>query len=95
MKVIIKPRAQNSIKKIANYISEEGYPETALRFVDRLEKFINSLPNYPDKYQKSRHKAFAKKSFRQVPFVKNYIIVYKVIDNVLYVYNVIHASRIR
>lgn len=95
MKVIIKPRAQNSIEKIANYISKKGYPETAVKFVDGLEEFINSLANFPDKYQISRHKAFAKKTFRQVPFAKNYIIIYKVIDNVLYVFNVIHASRIR
>ncbi|MFP4060055.1 MAG: type II toxin-antitoxin system RelE/ParE family toxin [Bacteroidales bacterium] len=95
MKVVIKPRAQKSIEKIANYISKKGYPETAIKFVDRLEEFINALPSFPEKHQISRHKAFAKKSFRQVPFAKNYVIIYKEVDNVLYVYNVIHASRIR
>ena len=71
MKVIIKPRAQKSIEKIVTYISIKGYPETALKFADRLEGFINSLADFPDKYEISRHKSFAKKSFRQVPFQKN------------------------
>ena len=95
MKVIIKPRAQKSISNIAFYISSQGYPETAIKFANRLEDFIYSLASFPDKFQISRHRAFAKKTFRQVPFEKNYIVVYKVVNNILCVYNVIHGSRIR
>lgn len=58
MKVIIKPRAQKSIEKIVTYISIKGYPETALKFADRLEGFIlthlqNFLTN--TKYQGINH----------------------------------------
>ena len=95
MKIVIKSRAQKSISNIAYYISKKGYPGTSVEFITRPEEFINSLSGFPDKYPVSRHKAFAKRKFRQAIFERNYIILYKVVDNELIIFNVIHAGRIR
>ena len=95
MKVVIKPRAQRSISNIGFHIAKKGYPETALEFETRLEEFVVSLAAFPDKNPVSRHKAFARKQFRQAVFEKNYIILYKVVNNELLVFNIIHAKRLR
>ena len=95
MKIILKKRAAKSISSIAIYISNEGYPETAIKYVKRLKSFIDSLAEYPDKYPISRHKAFSRHGLRQAVFEKKYIILYKIVEEELVVYNIIHVSRIR
>ena len=95
MKVILKPRAQRTISNLAFHISSKGYPETVVKFILRLEGFICSLANFPNKYPVSRHEAFAKRKLRQAVFEKNYIILFKPDKKDLTVFNVIHAKRLQ
>jgi len=95
MKVLIKPRAQKNIEKIAFYIVNNGYPNNAYKFVVRLENFIFTLSSYPEKFPISRHHAFAKRKFRQAIFEKNYIVFFKEVNNELHIYNILHTRRIR
>lgn len=94
MEVIIKERAQRSIRNIARFIFDKGYPETAVKFAMRLEKFANGLGMLPEKYPVCKQKSYAKKNFRCVPFERNYIFIYKITNDKVYVVNVVHAARI-
>ncbi len=89
--VIYTPKAKKSIRNIAFYISEKGYPETAEKFADKLYDFGYSLATMPFGHPICRHKQLAKRKMRCAVFKKNYIFVYKVVKNTLYIYNVIHA----
>ena len=95
MEVIIKERAQVSIRKIALYIFKKGYPDTAIKFAKRLENFALSLADFPDKHPICRQKSYAKRKYHCVPFESNYIFIYKLVDNKLIVLNVVQAARIR
>ena len=95
MIVIVSPRAENSLDKIGEYISKQGYPETSIKFLIRLNSFFNSLSTHPEKYPYCRHKSFARRNFRCVPFAHNYIIIYKVFPEKVIIKNVVHAKRIR
>ncbi|MBI4648587.1 MAG: type II toxin-antitoxin system RelE/ParE family toxin [Bacteroidia bacterium] len=95
MEVVIKERAQKSIRKITRYIFDKGYPETAIKFTKQLEEFAMTLGFFPEKYPICRQKSYNKRQYRCVPFNKNYIFIYKVQNHKVVVFNVVHAARIR
>ena len=95
MEVILKERAQASIRRIALYIFKKGYPDTAIKFAKQLEEFALTLANFPDKHPLCRQKSYAKRKFHCVPFESSYIFIYKVISNRLIVLNIVQAARIR
>lgn len=90
--VIYTPKAKKSISKIAAYIHDKGYPETAIKFTERLYDFGDSLNIFPNKYPLCRQPQFAKRSMHCAVFLKDYVFVYKVVKNHLYVYNIIHTN---
>ena len=92
MIVIYAPKAKNSINNIAVYIEKKGYPETAEKFADKLYKFGNSLIDFPEKYPVCKQARFAKRNMCCAVFHKNYIFVYKLVQNELIIYNIIHCN---
>lgn len=91
-KVIFKPKAEQSIVEIAIYIASKGYPETALKVMERLYTFGQSLTIFPNKYPTCTKKILAKRHFHCAVFDKNYIFIYKVVAGTLTIYNVISAK---
>lgn len=89
---IYAPKAKNSIGKIAAYINEKGYPETAEKFTEKLYDFGFTLNIYPDKYPYCKHSQLSKRNMRCAVFHKNYIFVYKLVKNTLVIYNIIHCN---
>lgn len=72
-------RAYQDLDNIYTYIAEElSEPFTALNMVDELEKAIISLENFPERGAKRRVGAYANGEYYQL-FVKNYVIIYRVL----------------
>lgn len=94
MNVVLRPRAQKSIASISDYIEKAGYPDTAYKFISRMEKFTEPLCAFPDKYPICRNKKFAKHGYHCAVFEKSYIFLYKVVGRQLIVFNVVHGRRI-
>lgn len=93
-KVIFRPGVAVDIAAISLFIENKGYPETAIRFTKRLYSFGESLANFPEKYAICRKKSWAVLNMRCAVFSKNYIFIYKLIDNELVVFNIVHARSI-
>ncbi|MFH1320756.1 MAG: type II toxin-antitoxin system RelE/ParE family toxin [Bacteroidota bacterium] len=93
LKVIYKPRADRQIFSLMLYITQKGYPDTAIQFYNELYDFGDSLGIFPEKYTISRHEKFRKRNLRCAPY-KNYIFIYKVSRNKLVIYNIVHGSAI-
>lgn len=93
-KVVYKQKAAISISLFAFYIENKGYPITATRFNNNLYEFGNSLANFPNKYPVCRKASWAKRNLRCAVFKKNYIFIYKLLEDELVVFNVVHASSI-
>jgi plasmid stabilization system protein ParE len=91
-KVIFKETARIAIRKIACFIEERGYPETAEKFTDKLFEFGNSLAGFPGAYIVCKQKRLALKQMHCAVFHENYIFVYKLVKNSLIIYNVIHTK---
>ncbi len=95
IKIIYKKRAAISIYKTGLYIEDKGYPVTANRLIDKLYEFGNSLVDFSNKYPVCRKKVWAKRNLRCAIFKKDYIFIYKLINNELVIYNVVHVNTIR
>ncbi len=94
MNIKLSAYVRRSIISIASYIAGEGYPETAFVYISWLKQFLLSLTVFPSKYPLCRHKQFAKRNFYCAVFEGTYVIVYKVDQHSLYIYHIIHGSRL-
>lgn len=71
--------AYRDLDDIYTYIAEHLLePGTAINMVDELEKAIFSLEQLPERGPLRRTGAYANGKYRQL-FVKNYVIIYKVL----------------
>ncbi len=72
-------RAYRDLDEIYSYIAEHLLePGTALNMVNELESAIFSLEEMPERGALRRAGAYANGDYRQL-FVKNYVIVYRVL----------------
>lgn len=72
-------RAYRDIDEIYTYVAENlSEPSTALNMVDALEEAIYSLEQMPERGAVRRTGIYAEAGYRQL-FVKNYVIIYRVL----------------
>ena len=94
IKVSFRKRAIKKIRNVAIYIESKGYPDTAINFATRLFDFGESLADFPEKYPVCRKKEWAKRNLQCAVFKKDYIFIYKLHNDELVIYNVVHALTI-
>ena len=46
-RVLFSPQAEEDLTNIYRYIAESGYPERALKYIERIEKFCLGLRTFP------------------------------------------------
>jgi hypothetical protein len=56
--------------------------------------FGDTLGNFPKKYAACRHQKLRDKNFRCAVFKKNWVFIYKAINEKVIIYNIIHAKSI-
>ncbi len=95
MQIVIKRRADRNIKKLALYIADKGYPETAENYVNRLYDFLFSLGNHPNAYALCKNKKWAARNFHCAVFERTYVVPFKIMANPVYVMNIIHGARLK
>lgn len=94
IRLIWNKRSDQSIAKIYQFIAENN-PVNAESFILRLYDFGESLRVFPEKYSPCRFKKFANRGYHCAVFEKNYIFLYRIKGNALYICNVIRTSRLR
>ncbi len=95
MRVEIKRRADLNIKKLAIYIAEKGYPDTAEKYIERLYDFLFSLAPHANTYALCKNKKWAVRNYHCAVFEGTFVIPFKTKANVLYIMNVIHGARLK
>ena len=93
--VIFRKKAKQSIEEVSLYVEQNGYPETAEQYAQRMIDFGYSLTIFPNKYPICRFEKFAKRTLHCAAFDKTYIFVYKTVRNQLVIYNIIHGKRLK
>ena|ERR1035437_3310996 len=94
IKVIWQKRAENSLKRIHQYIAENN-PQNAMYFIDRMVDFGEKLGDFPDKFPLSRFVKFADRGYHSAVFGHDYIFFYKVKGKKLLICNIIRTSRLK
>ena len=73
--VVISRQAQKDLEMIYHYISSEGYPETANKYIHRIFSFIESLSLIGfAQFKPCTNKAWQKRGFECSIFEEKYII---------------------
>ena len=94
-KVIITPQAQTQLAETVNYISEVLLaPETAVKWLDVLEKAIYSLNTMPNRFPLTDEEPWKTRGIRKL-IVKGFIVYYLVDDsrNAVFITAVIYGKR--
>lgn len=81
--------------QVLDYISEQGFPYTASKFILRMEAFVNSLGTYSEKYKKCENIKFYNAGFRCAVFENTYVFIYKIENNFVKLVRVIHGKNIK
>ncbi len=91
MKIIYDPVFESNLFKIIDHIAEDK-PMASVDFVEKLEKAIFNLSNYPFKNRQSIY--FNNENIRDMIF-KGYTIVYKIniSKNIIYVLNIFNRNK--
>ncbi|MDQ1265781.1 MAG: hypothetical protein QG635_933 [Bacteroidota bacterium] len=95
MKVVFGKKAEAKLNIILGYIVVEGYPETAIRFIEKFRNFGESLSLFPEKYPICRFPELAEKKYRCAVFEKNYIFVYKELEQEIVIFDIFHVKRLK
>ncbi|MCA9241055.1 MAG: type II toxin-antitoxin system RelE/ParE family toxin [Planctomycetales bacterium] len=91
LKVILTAEAFRQIEQIGDYISRDS-PEHALRWVERLLAFTETLVAFPEKHEVIYTAAQAGREVRQALFGV-YRVLYEVQPKAVYVLSVRHGAR--
>ena len=82
MKVVLKPSAEHAIASITDYISATiQMPETAIKYVDKLLQFAESLGNTSNAYTLCKYPNWKRRNLQCVTYDKTWIFAFRVIKN--------------
>lgn len=88
-------KAEDQLRDIIYYIADDsGSVETALKFLDKIEKSINRLKEFLNSGSVPRYSILKKQGFR-VLIVENHLLFYKVNEEnkVVIIYAIVDARR--
>jgi toxin ParE1/3/4 len=91
--VLLTNDAARDLDEIYNYIALHDSPQKADHVLERIEKVFSSLSEFPERgVYPSELLALGIREYREI-FFKPYRIVYRVIDNIVYVLIVVDGRR--
>lgn len=88
-------KALSEIRAFVFGIAQKGYPETSIKFTNKLYDFGDTLGLMPEKYTLCRTLIWNLRNWRCAALDSNYIFAYKVFTTHITIMRVVHASRIR
>ena len=91
--VLLTHDAERDLDEIYNYIALHDSPQKAGYVLERIEKVFSSLSEFPDRgvYPKELL-ALGIREYREV-FFEPYRIIYRVMDNIVYVLLIVDGRR--
>ena len=91
--VLLTDSATRDLEELYNYISKNDSPENADRVLNKIEKSITKLSEFPERgAYPPELSSLGIKEYREI-FFKPYRIIYRVISNKVYIYLVVDGRR--
>lgn len=95
-RLIIKPNAEASIYKVAEWLASEYFTETGLKFVDDLEQFLlrhSLLINI--QYPLCKNVRLAKRKFSCLIYKRKWVIAFKYSKSTFTVFEFIWGGKLK
>lgn len=89
--VYLTPAAED-IEEIVKYHLNEAGVESAQKIYNRIKTEINKLPDFPLLGQIHPDPLLASQNYRKLVITSTYVVVYKVIDNTVYIYRIVNGK---
>ena len=89
--VNLTEQAQNDLEHIFYYIAADSF-NNAANFVLELEEKVYSLETFPKRHPLIRENEFFGTDYRHLIY-KKYRIVYRIIDNSVFILRIIHGAN--
>jgi plasmid stabilization system protein ParE len=93
-RIIIRPRAENVIQSVANFIEEKNTPGSSNKWVNEIAAFIFSHANSGASYALCSNEELARRNYSCLTFKKKWVIVFKQTKNVFEVYHIIYGPNL-
>ena len=93
IKVVYLQQTKINIAKIGLWIEQQGYPDTAVKFIEKLFEFGDSIGLMPEKYPLCHIPRLAKAGMHCVEF-NGWVFIYKPFKNLVVVYNIVHSKTL-
>ena len=94
MKIIIEPKALETISEIAELIDGINTPGAGERWTDRIFDFIKDYARPRVKYALCHNTDLAEEMFSCIIF-NNWVIVFRIEKSVFIVYRIVHGSLLQ
>ncbi len=92
-KVTFRKEARDEAVEAAAYIAEEGSPEASARWLEGLERAIESLSIMPRRCRRAREQpAFPDRELRQLRY-KSHRLIFTILGREVHVLHIWHAAR--
>jgi plasmid stabilization system protein ParE len=92
LEVEILPLAIQAIEEACDYIAQQGYPQRANSYHERMRNFALSLGTMPLKYAKCKRQQYAIFQLRCAIFENTYIFAYQVFEHRVLIVDVVHGK---
>jgi toxin ParE1/3/4 len=91
--VLLTGHAERDLEEIYDYIAEHDTPGNATHVLNRIEKALRSLSNYPERGSHPKELlALGIRDYRQT-FFKPYRLIYRIVEQRVYVYLIVDGRR--
>jgi toxin ParE1/3/4 len=90
---LLTEHAERDLEELYDYIAEHDTPGNAVRAVDRIEKALQSLSTFPERGSHPKELlVLGIREYRQI-FFKPYRMIYRVMQQRVYVYLIVDGRR--
>ena len=91
--VLLTEHAERDLAELYDYIAEHDTPGNAARVLDRIERALQSLSTFPERGSHLKELlALGMREYRQT-FFKPYRLIYRIVEQRVYVYLVVDGRR--
>lgn len=90
-RVELLPAAEGDLENIFDYIMLED-PSAAEQMLDNITSSLKRLETFPNSGVRISHHSLAYYHFRMI-IIEPYIAFYKVFDEAVYIYRILHGAR--
>ena len=94
--LIIKPDAEQSIYAVAEWLAQEYFPDTGLKFIEKVEEYLLTycvLTNL--EFPLCKNKLLAAKKLSCLIYKRKWVIAFKFTENTLTVHQFIWGGKLK